>query len=110
MVVTCNCGMVHRFGEQVRCVRCGCGHVVHGDCDRTIQPEAKISSPGEWPLWAKLVRKCSKSGELGVGDTVERIAAKFGGEFFKQWVENLGLPCGCTDRQHEWNASFPYVN
>lgn len=24
--------MVHRFGSRVRCVRCSCGKVIHGDC------------------------------------------------------------------------------
>ena len=62
----------------------------------------------EWPLWAKLVKRLRHDGERGVGDTVQRIAAKFGGEKFKLWAKSMGLPCGCTERQGRWNALYPY--
>lgn len=58
--------------------------------------------------WVRLVRMLRKPEDKGVGDTVQRIAAKFGGERFKAWAERIGIPCGCVARQEEWNRVWPY--
>lgn len=58
--------------------------------------------------WVCLVKAFSKPEDKGVGDTVQRYAAMLGGEKFKAWAEDLGIPCGCTERQLEWNKLWPY--
>jgi hypothetical protein len=61
------------------------------------------------PTWVRLIRMLQQPGDVGIGDTVQRIAAKFGGERFKTWAKRIGLPCGCTERQAEWNKLYPYA-
>lgn len=60
------------------------------------------------PSWVGLVSYFKAPEDAGVGDTVQRYAAMLGGELFKQWSKRLGLPCGCTQRQAEWNVRWPY--
>jgi len=60
------------------------------------------------PVWVGFVRFLRTPEDIGIGDTVQRIAAKFGGERFKSFMEKIGAPCGCTDRQQEWNDAYPY--
>lgn len=58
-----------------------------------------------WVRWVKLLRKPE---DAGIGDTVARIAKVFGGERFKAFSKRIGIPCGCTERQAEWNQRWPY--
>lgn len=91
---------------------CGCGRVwstkdafdfaVTLDVKQTVEP-AKRS------YWVKLVAILRTDADAGVGDTVQRIAAKFGGERFKTFAQKIGIPCGCTERQAEWNERYPYT-
>ena len=60
------------------------------------------------PMWVELVRLLRHPQDKGVGDTVARIAARFGGERFKAWSKKIGIPCGCTERQEAWNERWPY--
>lgn len=103
--MTCNCQ--------------NCGWPVHTkrkavyDCPRCQSKidctgEEKPLPPAEWPAWAKAIKKFAKSKDTGVGDTVQRIAASFGGEFLKSFAKTIGMPCGCTERQKDWNARYPY--
>ncbi len=48
------------------------------------------------------------NADKGVGDTAQRIAAKLGGERYKRLTKRLGMPCGCSERQDEWNRLYPY--
>lgn len=66
----------------------------------TVEP-----SKATWIRFIKLIRKPE---DKGVGDTVARIAAKFGGDRFKAFSKRIGIPCGCTQRQAEWNRLWPY--
>jgi hypothetical protein len=61
------------------------------------------------PAWVGLVSYFRSPEDKGVGDTVQRYAAMLGGEAFKAWSKKLGMPCGCTQRQVEWNAKYPYT-
>lgn len=90
-----NCGYELR-GEVVFPVHCVCSHV-----DHAVPTHLR-------PRWVRLVRILRKPEDKGVGDTVQRIAATFGGERFKAWAERIGIPCGCTQRQKEWNRVWPY--
>ena len=58
----------------------------------------------KWPLLARSAAKLAKPDEIGVGDTVQRLAAFVGGEQFKALVPN----CGCSDRRQWLNQRFPY--
>jgi len=62
-----------------------------------------------WPIWARTFEDWSKPGEVGVGDTARRVFSWLGGELFKALAYKLGMPCGCTGRQVEWNTLYPYA-
>jgi hypothetical protein len=62
------------------------------------------------PLWVRLLQRLSKPEDIGLGATIKRIAAKVGGERFKAWSTKIGLPCGCTEREAEWNRLYPNPN
>ena len=61
-----------------------------------------------WPVWALAIKRLRKDSDTGVGDTVQRVAAWFGGEYFKSFAARIGIPCGCSSRQSEWNQLYPY--
>jgi len=65
---------------------------------------ASQPKPQQEPSWVRLVSYFKAPDDTGVGDTVQRYAAMLGGEAFKAWSKKLGMPCGCTQRQAEWNA------
>ena len=75
---------------------------VHCVCERE-----HVEAGGE-PFWLTAIRRLAKPTDRGVGDTVQRIASWLGGELFKRFSAKLGIPCGCTQRQAEWNARWPY--
>lgn len=64
--------------------------------------------PERWPKWAAVVARMRSATDAGVGDTVQRIAAKVGGERYKAWRKRIGMPCGCSARQEKFNALYPY--
>lgn len=72
---------------------------------------AKVFNPpprDEWPLLARVMSKLASSEDIGVGDTIARIA---GGEMLKRWYKKLsGSDCGCTERQMILNRIYPYRN
>lgn len=76
-------------------------------CGEKYKPEAHQEELGE-PSWVRFVALFKTPEDVGVGDTVARYAAMLGGELFKAWSKRIGLPCGCTRRQAEWNARWPY--
>lgn len=95
----CKCGW-RIFSEfEIKCPKCGkIGEVAEGT---KFKPKTSTA----WVRWVKLLRKPE---DAGVGDTVARIAAKFGGERFKTFSKRIGIPCGCTERQAAWNEQWPY--
>ena len=99
MICTCrDCG---------RTVLCG---VPHPRCVCGSQQIAVVPHEVEAnPAWVGIVSYFRTSDDTGVGDTVQRYAAILGGEQFKVWAKKLGMPCGCTTRQAEWNARYPYT-
>ncbi len=96
------------------------GELVNVDIEHPAYPKPVIvaanalSQPpravpgGGWPRFARVAWLLSNDRDGGVGDTVQRWAAKLGGEGFKKWADTVGLPCGCTERQQEWNTLYPY--
>lgn len=84
---------------QSSCAACRSG--------KTVEPAPPLEHT-DWPKWAKLFANRRIESDIGVGDTVQRYAAKVGGEQFKRFSKWLGIPCGCTERQGEWNRLYPY--
>ena len=86
------CGWELFADEPMRCPRC--------------------KDTGSWdyekPRWVKLLERMRGPTDRGVGDTAQRIAARFGGERVKAFATRIGIPCGCADRQDAWNALWPY--
>lgn len=81
-------------GEQIKCIS---GSVV----------SVVVFNP---PFWVRALQWLSVPDDIGLGATVKRVAAKYGGERFKAWSKRIGLPCGCTDRELEWNRLYPNPN
>jgi hypothetical protein len=65
-------------------------------------------APKDWPFWAWSLKWMRNPSDHGVGDTAQRIAAKVGGEAYKKLTQRLGMPCGCSSRQEDWNTHYPY--
>lgn len=61
----------------------------------------------EWPSAAKLLSLSKQPGEVGLGDTIERLAGKTGAAF-KATAKALGIDCGCAKRRDSLNAFYPY--
>ena len=102
-MIYCDCGwrFLSNVSFTMQCPQCK--QIVHFDADSQQEPTIAPT-----PRWVRLVKRLRKSEDTGVGDTVQRIAATFGGERFKRFAERIGLPCGCTKRQSEWNRLYPY--
>lgn len=103
----CVCGwpVFTKYAKTYICPKCG-GSI---ECDgitlpQSLAPAEEVKSS----TWVRLVKLLRKPEDQGVGDTVQRIAAKFGGERFKAFSKRIGIPCGCTDRQAAWNQQWPY--
>jgi hypothetical protein len=65
--------------------------------------------PEQWPLWAVTISKFRQPGDVGLGDTIERLAARMGGNQFKAWFKKLtGQDCGCSRRREQFNTLYPY--
>lgn len=63
----------------------------------------------DWPAAAKIVHMLRNSSDKGVGDTMERIAARMGAAWVASRYEALtGLSCGCSSRRDKANALYPY--
>jgi hypothetical protein len=70
----------------------------------------KFKPAQRWPAWAMLVAKLSAPQDLGVGDTIARTIGPVGGSAYKNWyLTTFGKTCGCTERQEQLNAKFPYL-
>ena len=79
---------------------CICGNFIGGD---------GITVKADNPYWVKIIKKLSKPEDIGLGATVKRIASKVGGERFKLLASKIGIPCGCTEREDEWNRKYPNI-
>lgn len=103
-------------------LNCGCDLIVSADTNVFVCPhkvwyikelhKTSIIKTTEYkpPRWVRLIQLLSKPEDIGLGATVKRIADKFGGERFKQFATKIGIPCGCTEREEEWNLLYPNPN
>ena len=121
IVLRASCGLTIPEGLTLpikKCHICGRQHadtdferIEIDKSDATIPKSPVIalhSNLNKWPTWAKTLRRLRKAEDKGVGDTVQRIAAWFGGERFKTFSSKIGMPCGCSERQDNWNTQYPY--
>jgi|GEM_PF-3725823 len=78
--------------------------------DTTIFPTFVPPSPSasKWPLIIRGIARRKKPDDRGVGDTIERLLSKMGGDQFAWLMDKLGIDCGCGDRQASLNAWYPY--
>ena len=66
--------------------------------------------PKEWPAWARAIAIARAAGEVGVGDTAERMIGKENSDAFKKFYNKIfGRSCGCAGRKAAWNAQYPYT-
>lgn len=55
-----------------------------------------------------VLRRLRLPGDVGAGDTVERLAGD-GGKTVARWYERItGRPCGCSDHRAKLNAAHPW--
>jgi hypothetical protein len=101
--------------HPVSTVRTDAGYSVrgiHACTPATIEPTKPRPKPERKPKTKPLIiRGIARQripGDTGVGDTVERLLAKMGGDQFKWVMERLGIKCGCEDRKAWLNRTYPY--
>jgi hypothetical protein len=64
----------------------------------------------QWPLLARALAKLARPDDLGLGDTVARLASAVGGDTLADWYERIvGKPCGCGDRRVALNQRYPFT-
>lgn len=88
---------------------CTCGWRFFGDVKKNC-PRCNSVAPIKPPRWVRLLQRLSTPQDIGLGATVKRIAGKVGGKRFIAWSKRIGLPCGCTEREIEWNRLYPNPN
>jgi len=89
------------------CRKCGFSAVYRMKPKKCPKCEIRNDRP---PRWVSLLQRLSTSQDIGLGATVKRIAGKVGGKRFITWSKRIGLPCGCTEREIEWNNLYPNPN
>lgn len=62
----------------------------------------------DWSPKIKRIADRAIQGDAGVGDTLKRRYAKYGGEIYKKLRKSLGSPCNCEKNQSQFNALYPY--
>lgn len=61
------------------------------------------------PPWIKLIKSQAVKGEIGVGDTMERLIKSIGLDKFAQlYTYILKKNCGCKNRKDYYNKEYPY--
>lgn len=58
--------------------------------------------------WIEKLARHRIESDRGIGDVVERLAAKAGGRLIKRAAAVLGMSCGCDDRQAWLNERYPF--
>jgi hypothetical protein len=63
----------------------------------------------EWPIWARVISKFRRQGNVGVGDTVVHLIGDERSKRFQTWFKRkVGRTCGCAERQQWLNLRYPY--
>lgn len=62
----------------------------------------------KWPFVLEPMKLLAKDGDKGLGDIVERVVGKVGGEEYKRWYFKVfGRHCGCSERRDSLNEDYP---
>lgn len=82
-------------------------------CASPVEPVPIMASGAnsvmEWPRWAKLMARQRRPGEIGVGDTLERMFARLGANTLTLIYERYaGKSCGCKNRKDWLNRRYGY--
>lgn len=106
------CERVATLSASAYKVRCPCGYVgqfreAPAAPPKVISEKVARKTTNRWVRYLSLL---SKPEDIGLGATAKRLFAKFGGERFRVWAQRIGLPCGCTEREDEWNRQYPNPN
>lgn len=72
------------------------------------QPQQQATPLPELHWLVKRIAALRTKEDRGLGDTVARIFARFGGDHFKWTFEKLGINCGCDNRQAFLNELHSY--
>lgn len=57
----------------------------------------------------RILKRFRKPEDIGLGDTVARLAGGKNGKRFADWISDwFGTICGCENAQKWLNAKFPY--
>jgi len=98
------------------CVKCGFEFADYGPCIcfeqvstfDSVSIVRETPTPKPRPLLIVGISRQRIPSDTGVGDTVERILSKMGGDQFKWVMARLGVDCGCGSRQEWLNRVYPY--
>lgn len=104
------CNRVFELPDHAFRVRCPCNYQGQFAEVPMVTLKVKPSKRKKPGLWVRILQRLSRPEDIGLGATVKRIAAKVGGERFKRWAARISLPCGCTEREEEWNKMYPNEN
>ena len=63
----------------------------------------------KWPKWALAIELLKVYGDVGVGDTIERLAGTPGLAFKAAFKAVTGRDCGCDGRKESMNDLYPYL-
>lgn len=62
----------------------------------------------DWGVMLNVMKLMKKEEDRGLGDIIARVIGPIGGDVFKAWYKKIfGKSCGCSERQDEWNATYP---
>lgn len=83
--------------------------IIHRTSGSLSVPSAPAAiTPQPWPAILLPLKLLTKPGDRGLGDIVARTIGPFGGDAFKAWhLRIFGKPCGCANRQEDWNRRWP---
>ncbi len=80
---------------------------VHGT-PGPLPPPPEPKPMEEWPRLLRSIARKRIPGDAGLGDTLQRLFARLGGEWLKAAIAKLGIDCGCANRQAWLNHHYPY--
>lgn len=91
-----------------------CGHT-YNKKSKTQKAKDQAQNPAvprdQWPGWCKMVERMFRQpADIGIGDSFEHMAKKFGAKAATDQLKKMGVSCGCGNRKKAWNRIYPYKN
>jgi hypothetical protein len=73
-----------------------------------VVQEAQPIPRAKWPAHIKALALLARPEDRGIGDVIARTVGPIGGDLYKEWHQKIfGKPCGCSDRQDNYNQLYP---